>query len=127
MTIFTKIANREIPGFFIKEDDNFFAILNINPVKPGHTLVIPKVEVEYIFDLDEELYKGLFAFAKGIAPALKKATDAKRICIEVMGFEIPHIHVHLIPLASEDEIKLGQKSATQEELKEMQEKILKFL
>lgn len=97
-TIFTKIINGEIPCYKIAEDENFFSFLDISPLKKGHTLVIPKKEVDYINDLDEETYQGLWAFAKRVSAALEATVPCKRIGIAVIGLEVPHAHVHLLPL-----------------------------
>jgi histidine triad (HIT) family protein len=97
-SIFTKIVNGEIPSYRIAEDDNYYAFLDINPLKAGHTLVIPKLEVDYIFDLDEEEYTGLFKFAKKVSLAIKKAIPCNRIGMTVIGLEVPHTHIHLIPI-----------------------------
>ncbi len=103
-TIFTKIINGEIPCHKVAEDDRFLAFLDINPTAEGHTLVIPKVEVDYIFDLDNDTYTGLMLFAKRIAPALSKAVPCLRIGVAVIGLEVPHTHVHLIPLNTMQDI-----------------------
>jgi histidine triad (HIT) family protein len=97
-TIFTKIVNGEIPCYKIAEDDRYLAFLDINPLTKGHTLVIPKKETDYIFDLDDELIAGLMVFAKKIARAMDKVMLCKRIGVAVLGLEVPHAHVHLIPL-----------------------------
>lgn len=97
-TIFTKIINGEIPCYKIAEDENFFSFLDISPLKKGHTLVIPKKEVDYINDLDGETYQGLWAFAKRVSAALEATVPCKRIGIAVIGLEVPHAHVHLVPL-----------------------------
>ncbi len=99
-SIFTKIVKGEIPSYKIAEDENYYAFLDINPLAKGHTLVIPKKEVDYIFDIDDELYKGLFAFAKKVAPAIEKVIPCKRIGLTVIGLEVPHAHIHLIPINS---------------------------
>ena len=99
-SIFTKIVNGEIPSYKIAEDENYYAFLDINPLAKGHTLVIPKKEVDYIFDIEEELYKGLFAFAKKVAPAIEKVIPCKRIGLTIIGLEVPHAHIHLIPINS---------------------------
>src|SRR5687768_14492419 len=98
MTIFTKIINGEIPCHKVAEDDKFLAFLDINPVAQGHTLVIPKVEVDYLFNLDNDTYTGLMLFAKRIAPAIAQAVPCLRIGVAVIGLEVPHTHVHLVPL-----------------------------
>lgn len=97
-TIFTKIINGEIPSYKIAEDDNFYAFLDINPLAKGHTLVVPKKEVDYLFDLDDETLGGLHVFAKKIAKAIEKAVPCKRIGTTVIGLEVPHAHLHLIPI-----------------------------
>ncbi len=97
-SIFTRIINGEIPCYKIAEDDRFFAFLDINPNAPGHTLCIPKKEVNRILDLDEETYTGLMAFSRNVALALRKTVDCERIGMSVIGLEVPHVHVHLIPI-----------------------------
>jgi histidine triad (HIT) family protein len=97
-TIFTKIINREIPAHIVAEDDRFIAILDIMPLVPGHTLVIPKMEVDYIFDLDNDTLAGMSLFAKKVARAVKQVIPCKRIGIAVIGLEVPHTHVHLVPM-----------------------------
>ena len=97
-SIFTKIVNGELPSYKIAETEDYYAFLDIFPLKKGHTLVIPKKEVDYIFDLDDALYKGLFAFAKKVGKAIEKVIPCKRIGITVIGLEVPHAHIHLIPL-----------------------------
>lgn len=98
MSIFTKIINGEIPCYKIAEDDNYFAFLDINPVGKGHTLVVPKKEVDYIYDLDDEALAGLWLFTKKVAKAIEAAVPCNRIGITVIGLEVPHAHVHLIPI-----------------------------
>jgi histidine triad (HIT) family protein len=97
-SIFTKIINGEIPAYKVAEDENFLAFLDVNPNTKGHMLCIPKKEVDKIFDLDEELYSGLMVFSRKIALALRKTVPCKRIGMAVVGLEVPHVHVHLIPL-----------------------------
>jgi histidine triad (HIT) family protein len=97
-SIFTKIIKGEIPSYKIAEDDDFFAFLDINPNAIGHTLVVPKKEVDKIFDLDKKTYEGLLLFSRKIAIALEKSIDCKRVGMSVIGLEVPHVHVHLIPL-----------------------------
>ena len=107
MTIFTKIINGEIPSFKVAEDERYYAFLDINPLKKGHTLVIPKLpepEEDYIFDLDDELLAGLMVFAKKVAIGIKAATGCKRVGVAVLGMEVNHVHVHLIPLDSEKDM-----------------------
>lgn len=101
-TIFTRIAKGEIPSYKVAENEDFYAFLDINPMTVGHTLVIPKhTETDYIFDLDAETYAGLTRFAARVARALKKAVPCKRVGVAVLGMEVPHTHIHLIPLQSE--------------------------
>lgn len=99
-TLFTKIVNGEIPCTKVWEDDEFLAFLDIMPVAPGHTLVIPKKESDYFFDLDDDAYARLMLASKKVAAAVKAATGCQRVCVGVFGFEVPHVHVHLIPLNS---------------------------
>lgn len=117
-TIFTKIINGEIPCHKIAEDDNFLAFLDIMPLADGHTLVIPKKEIDYIFDLNDDLLSGLMLFAKKIAPALQQAVPCKRIGVSVIGLEVPHAHVHLIPLNTMNDINF-----TREKLKPSPEQL----
>jgi histidine triad (HIT) family protein len=97
-SIFTKIAIGEIPCYKVAEDDNFLAFLDINPIAKGHTLVIPKKEIDYIFDLEDNLLANMNIFAKRVALAIDKSVDCKRVGIAVVGLEVPHAHIHLIPL-----------------------------
>lgn len=124
-TLFSKIANGEIPCHKIAEDEHHFAFLDINPVGVGHTLVIPKKEVSYIFDLPEDEYKALWSFAKGVAAAVEKAIPCKRIGITVIGLEVPHTHIHLVPLTKEGDMNFAapKMNPSQEELSEIAEKI----
>lgn len=103
-TIFTKIVQGEIPSYKIAEDENFYAFLDIFPLAKGHTLVIPKKEVDYLFDLDDETYLGLQAFAKKVALALKEAIPCKKVGVAVLGLEVPHAHIHMVPMQSEADI-----------------------
>lgn len=103
-TIFSRIAAGEIPSYKVAEDDRYFAFLDINPVSKGHVLVIPKKEVDYIFDLDDEEYAGLHKFAKRVATAMKKALPCRRIATAVIGLEVPHAHIHLIPINQESDM-----------------------
>lgn len=116
-SIFTKIINGEIPCYKIAEDENFFAFLDINPNAKGHTLCIPKQEVDKLFDLDDDLYLGLMQFSKNIAVALEKTVPCNRIGVAVVGLEVPHAHIHLIPLNEMQEMTFKHKvSMTKEEL-----------
>lgn len=99
-SIFTKIVAGDIPSYKIAEDDRFYAFLDINPLAKGHTLVIPKKEIDYILDIEDELYKSLFAFAKKVGIAIEKVVECKRMGITVIGLEVPHAHIHLIPINS---------------------------
>jgi histidine triad (HIT) family protein len=104
-TIFTMIAKGEIPSFKVAENEEFYAFLDINPLAKGHTLVIPKnVEDDYIFHLDEQTYEGLWAFARKVAVAIKAAVPCKRVGVAVLGMEVPHTHIHLVPLQSEGDL-----------------------
>ena len=123
-SIFTKIVNGEIPCYKIAEDDNFLAFLDVNPNVIGHTLCIPKQEINKIFDLDDALYLGLMKFSKKIAIALEKAVPCKRIGMSVIGLEVPHAHVHLIPLNEMDEMRFQNKvSLSKEEFEALVKKI----
>ncbi|MCT4588564.1 MAG: HIT family protein [Carboxylicivirga sp.] len=106
-TIFTKIVNGEIPCYKIAEDDRFFAFLDINPLAKGHTLVIPKQETDYLFDLDDQLLADMNVFAKKIAVAQKKVIPCKRVGVAVLGLEVPHAHIHLIPMNSEADVNFS--------------------
>jgi len=103
-SIFTRIINGEIPCYKVAEDDRFIAFLDARPLKPGHTLVVPKKEVDYIFDLDEETLAGMMVFARKIALAMKEVIDCRRIGVAVLGLEVPHAHIHLIPLTRETDM-----------------------
>ncbi|WP_428230182.1 HIT family protein [Flavobacterium sp.] len=115
MSIFTKIVNGEIPSYKIAEDDNYLAFLDVNPNAKGHTLCIPKQEIDKIFDLDDELYLGLMKFSKKIAIALEKTVSCKRVGMAVVGLEVPHAHVHLIPLNEMDEMRFHNKVSLSKE------------
>lgn len=114
-TLFTKIINGEIPAYKVAENDNFLAFLDIRPNTKGHTLCIPKKEVNKIFDLDEDTYMGLMAFSRKVAKAIEKAIDCKRIGMAVVGLEVPHVHVHLIPLHSMGDMNFAQTQSFSEE------------
>jgi len=124
-SIFTRIINREIPGQIVAEDENYIAFLDIVPLVMGHTLVVPKKEVDYIFDLDDATLAGLHLFSKKVAHAVKKAVPCKRIGVAVIGLEVPHVHVHLVPMNSMGDINFTKPklSPTKEELAEVAEKI----
>lgn len=99
-SIFTRIIHREIPAHIVAEDENYLAFLDIMPLAKGHTLVIPKMETDYIFDLDDQTLSGLHIFSKKVAKAIKKATNCKRVGVAVLGMEVPHAHIHLVPMNS---------------------------
>jgi histidine triad (HIT) family protein len=121
-TIFTRIAKGEIPSYKVAENDEFYAFLDIAPMAKGHTLVIPKhVEDDYIFNLDNETYMGLCAFAKKVAQALKAAVPCQRVGVAVLGMEVPHTHIHLVPLQTEGDMDFRKKKLelSQEEFAEI--------
>lgn len=123
-SIFTKIINGEIPCYKIAEDDNFLAFLDVNPNAKGHTLCVPKQEIDKIFDIEDDLYIGLMQFSKKIAIALEKTVPCKRIGMAVIGLEVPHAHVHLIPLKEMDEMRFQKKvSMSKEEFEALAENI----
>lgn len=126
-TIFTKIINREIPAFIVAEDENYIAFLDIMPLAKGHVLVVPKVEVDYIFDLEDEVLSGLHVFSKKVAHAMDKTIKCTRIGVAVIGLEVPHVHVHLIPLRSMDDINFSRPKLrlSKEEMSEIAESIKK--
>lgn len=126
-TIFTKIVNGEIPAYKIAEDDDFLAFLDIFPVAKGHTLVIPKKEVDYIFDLDRETYAGLHEFTRKVAIGLKKAIPCQKIGTLVLGLEVPHAHIHLVPMQNEADLLNFSKKLkfTAEEFENIRDKIAK--
>ena len=127
-SVFTQIINREIPSNILWEDDNYIAFLDISTMRPGHTLVVPKKEVDYIFELDDETYQGLFIAVKKISEALKKASGADRIGVAVEGFFVPHAHVHLIPINThEDFMAQNREEQSDEQKAEMAEKIKREL
>lgn len=108
-SIFTKIVNGDIPCYRVAESDSFLAFLDINPLAKGHVLVIPKVEIDYIFDLENETYTQLHLFAKNVAIALKKAIPCTRIGVTVIGLEVPHVHIHLIPINEVNDMNFSNK------------------
>ncbi len=128
-SIFSKIVAGEIPAYKIAENDQFLAFLDAFPIKKGHVLVIPKQEVDYIFDLEDDVLAGLNVFAKKIAIALKKAFPCKRIGVIVLGLEVPHAHIHLIPLDSEKDILLSNPKMTlpKEQMAEIAARIREFI
>jgi histidine triad (HIT) family protein len=127
-SIFTKIVNGEIPCYKIAETEDFLAFLDVNPNSKGHTLCIPKKEVDKIFDLDETMYYGLMSFSRRIAKAMEKAIPCKRIGVSVIGLEVPHAHVHLIPLHTMENARfIHKEKVSPEELQELAEAIKKQL
>lgn len=127
-TLFSKIASGEIPSWKVAEDDDFYAFLDINPVAEGHTLVIPRhVEDDYIFNLDEKTYEGLWAFARKVAVAVKAAIPCRRVGVAVLGMEVPHTHIHLIPLQAEGDLdfKKEKLSLSEERFRSIAGSILK--
>lgn len=124
-TIFSKIIAGEIPSHKIAENNEFFAFLDINPVAEGHTLVVPKKEVDYLFDLDDDLLGRMMVFSKKVAHAIEKAIPCKRVGITVIGLEVPHAHIHLVPIQKESDIYFGNPKLKKspEELAEIAEKI----
>lgn len=114
-SIFTKIINGEIPCYKVAEDENYFAFLDINPNAKGHTLCVPKKEVNKIFDLDEETYIGLMAFSRKVARAIEKVVECERIGMSVIGLEVPHVHVHLIPLSTMEDARFTTKASLEKE------------
>lgn len=106
-TIFSKIIAGEIPSYNVAENEKFFAFLDINPMAKGHTLVVPKKEIDYIFDLDDELLSEMMLFAKKTAKAIEKAIPCKRVGVMVIGLEVPHAHIHLIPIQKENDMSLA--------------------
>ena len=129
MSVFTKIISGEIPSFKIREDEDFIAFLDISPLVKGHVLVVPKQEIDKIFDLPEELLSKMLVFAQPIAKAIESSFRCKRCGISVVGLEVPHAHMHLIPINSADDLNFTRRklNLSSEELKEVQEKILAAL
>jgi histidine triad (HIT) family protein len=124
-TIFSKIAAGEIPSYKIAEDERYFAFLDINPLAKGHTLVIPKKEIDYIFDVDDDTLAGMMLFAKRVAIAIEKAVPCKRIGVAVLGLEVPHAHIHLVPLNQESDISFSKPRVklTNEEFADLAQRI----
>ena len=128
MSIFTKIINGEIPCYKITENEEFIAFLDINPNAKGHTLCVPKQEISYLFDMEDEHYLRLMAFSKKVAKALEKVVPCKRIGVAVVGLEVPHTHVHLIPISEMKEMTFQHKvQMTDDEFKALAEKVYQAL
>ncbi|GHV08123.1 HIT family protein [Bacteroidia bacterium] len=129
MTIFSKIIAGEIPGYKVAENADFYAFLDINPLVEGHVLVIPKQETDYIFDLDDKILGDMMVFAKRVAKAIKKAIPCKRIGVSVIGLEVPHAHIHLIPISKESDILFSnpKKKLDMEVFKKIAESIAEKL
>ena len=128
-TIFSRIVKGEIPCYKIAEDDRFFAFMDINPVAKGHTLVIPKREVDYIFALDDNEIADMMVFAKKVAKAIEKAVPCKRVGVAVIGLEVPHAHIHLIPITEEGDMDFKKEHVhmSEEEFREVQKRIVEQL
>ena len=128
-TIFSKIISGEISAYKIAEDDNYLAFLDIMPLVKGHVLVIPKEEVDYIFDIDDDILAGLMIFAKKVSKAIDKAVPCKRVGVAVIGLEVPHSHIHLVPLNNIDDINFTRPklSLSEQEMVEIQERIIHYL
>ena len=110
-SIFTRIINREIPGYIVAETDDYIAFLDVRPMVEGHTLCVPKREIDYYFDLDDEELSGLMRFAKRVATGLRQAVTCRRVAVGVLGLEVPHAHVHLVPVRSEADFRFGKTVA----------------
>ena len=129
MTIFSKIINGEIPSYKIAEDENFYAFLDIFPLVKGHVLVVPKIEVDKIFDLPENYLSAMMVFAKPIAKAIEKSFDCNRCGISVIGLEVPHAHMHLLPINNADDLNFTREKLklSREEMEEVRSKIVAAL
>jgi histidine triad (HIT) family protein len=125
-SIFSKIASGEIPAYKVAESNDFLAFLDVNPLVKGHVLVIPKKETDYIFDVEDEEFKNLFAFAKNVAKAIKKVISCKRIGVAVIGLEVPHAHIHLIPISKMKDMDFSNEKLqlTKDEFLEISAKII---
>jgi histidine triad (HIT) family protein len=132
MTIFTRIIKGEIPSYKIAENDKFYAFLDINPLQPGHTLIVPKLsepEADYIFDLDDDILSEMLVFSKQVARGIKTATNCKRVGVAVIGLEVPHVHMHLIPINKEGDMSFSNPKMTlpAQEMAEMANSIAKAM
>ena len=127
-SIFTKIIKKEIPAYIIDENDYFISILDINPIKLGHTLIIPKVQIDYFFDIDNDLLSKTMPYCKKISTAIKKAIECERIGLSIIGLEVPHAHIHLIPINSINDMNFNNaKPISKDEMIKIQNKIKSFL
>ena len=126
-SVFTKIINGDIPSYKIAENDSFYAFLDINPLVKGHTLVVPKVEIDYLFDLDDQTLQDMMLFAKSVAVKIKESIPCKRIGVSVIGLEVPHAHIHLVPLTNMADINFSRPklALSAMELKVVQDLIIK--
>ena len=124
-SIFTRIIAGEIPSYKVAEDENYYAFLDINPLTKGHTLVVPKMEVDYIFDLDDKTLAGMMLFAKKVASKIKQEIACKRVAVVALGLEVPHAHIHLIPIQSENDVDFHREKLklTPEEFREIAAKL----
>lgn len=124
-SIFTRIIAGEIPSYKVAEDENYYAFLDINPLTKGHTLVVPKMEVDYIFDLDDKTLAGMMLFAKKVAAKIKQEIAYKRVAVVALGLEVPHAHIHLIPIQSENDVDFHREKLklTPEEFREIAAKL----
>lgn len=124
-TIFSRIIAGEIPSYKVAEDDNYYAFLDINPLTKGHTLVVPKKEVDYLFDLDDETLAGMILFAKKVAARIKREITCARVAVVVLGMEVPHAHIHLIPIQSENDVDFHREKLhlSPEEFQEIADKL----
>ena len=132
MTIFTKIIKGEIPSYKVGENDKFYAFLDINPLQKGHTLIVPKLaepEADYIFDLDDDILSEMLVFSKQVAHGIKAATDCKRVGVAVIGLEVPHVHMHLIPINKEGDMSFANPKMTlpSEEMAEIAKSIVEAI
>ena len=132
MTIFTKIIKGEIPSYKVAENDKFYAFLDINPLQKGHTLIVPKLavpEADYIFDLDDDILSEMLVFSKQVAHGIKAATDCKRVGVAVIGLEVPHVHMHLIPINKEGDMSFANPKMTlpSEEMAEIAKSIVEAI
>jgi histidine triad (HIT) family protein len=127
MTLFTKIINQEIPSYKIYEDELVYAFLDIHPIQPGHTLVVPKIETDYVLDLPEPYYSHMFKVSKTISKALQKATDCARVGTMIEGFDVPHVHYHLVPLYQAGDFSSNRLELSPQQMQKMQTRILEHI